>query len=276
MTKKIILIAIMGVLTSCSQELSLKTPEALISDGILNGKPAQLLHDFTLSTVALIEYSENFKTSTAFCTGTLISKNLVVTANHCLRDMRKNDMRVVFGTAADTADESLIREVENFRLHDFQAINDLNGLFLTAKNDIAVIKLKSVAPQWARPAVIAEKARIFKNSQILLSGFGVFDDTTMNQKPNLHFTNVRIHELTDDFLITDQTSNTGACAGDSGGPAFTKDPSSQQLVLVGVTRGPHNQARNCHEYGEYTRVDNHKVFINRSAIEMNGFMPVFN
>lgn len=246
------------------------TSEDGFSVGIINGKKANFLQDVTLSTVALVDNFSELEHLTAFCTGTLISKNIVVTAYHCLKMRRPDSFKVVFGLEANSADASMVIEVESFRLHQYSPTLDFMGKFLTAENDLAIIKLKTNAPAWSKPAKVAKKLIVDKGHQLILSGFGLNDENSKLQLPDLFYTEVRLVDIIDSILVTDNTQKTGSCHGDSGGPAYIKLPGTQGLVVVGATRGPHKQAHNCHEFGEYTRLDNQSRFISQSIQELHG------
>ncbi|UOE99989.1 hypothetical protein [Bdellovibrio reynosensis] len=78
---------------------------------------------------------------------------------------------------------------------------------------------------------------------------------------------------TENGILTIDQKNGGACAGDSGGPAYIE--STQGLVLVGATRGPTLDSENCRHFGEFTSVSAHKQFILEYAKLLNAEAPQF-
>lgn len=261
---------LMALLISCNQKH--KNLTSGFGSGIVNGQKAFPTSQVKFSTVALVENTDE---KAAFCTGTLISNDIVITAFHCLENIDKEDFRIVFGLTAKNISTNEIYEIEAIRLHDYKAIFDEEGDFLTAENDLAIVKLNKQAPAWTIPALVASQLLIKTSDQIILSGFGVNDDKEMSQLPDLFFTLVPVEKITNNIIVTNQTANTGACAGDSGGPAYITNKSGKHLIVIGATRGPHEQAYSCHEFGEYTRTDNQTEFIRNSIIDVNGQLPTF-
>lgn len=173
-----------------------------------------------------------------YCTGVLIASTVVLTARHCIVDdsvgQRESIVRFGRGFAeAKTADRQRIVE-------DIRAIN------IPHEVDLALLKLNSAAPAWAKPAVLASEATLHSNTSLRIVGFG---ENTSNVHHTKLFTDVGIaswkcirgvlvnkqppprHPASLFGCITGQDTVAGyfgpedglhadACHGDSGGPAF--------------------------------------------------------
>ncbi|UOE99988.1 S1 family peptidase [Bdellovibrio reynosensis] len=242
---------------------------------IIGGKAATETDAVTASTVSLLVNIDG--NLTPFCTGILISKNLVLSAQHCFATTAEQQIIVSFGTnIPKTMEEGTLREVESFVLHGkYKTIYDDNGFPISALNDVALIKLAEFAPESAQPAPILEEGLTLNDGQeLLLAGFGL----TYDLKPRVYATGmnyvrVPLAKTVDTILVTDQTSAKGACNGDSGGPAFLE--TSKGLIVVGITRGAHGRANDCRHFGEYTFASKFKKFILDTAHIDGAELPVF-
>jgi secreted trypsin-like serine protease len=213
----------------------------------------------------------------SFCTGTLISKNLVLTATHCISHLDEDEVFIHLGSKLPTsfADKSLLK-VKSWKAHpQFEIVLGSQDQPVSGRNDIALISIDGELPRRAKPALIASNNKpLTQGQKVILAGFGIVEELYGPIYANeLNNVEVPIAKLLDKMIITDQTSAKGGCSGDSGGPAFVK--ASNEFVVVGVTRGPHEEARDCRHYGEYTSVLHYKDFILDSAQELGAEVPQF-
>lgn len=246
-------------------------------ESIIGGKPATssglIMSPAVHSTVALVGvYNGLYE---PFCTGTLISKNLIMTASHCVADLNsKDEVKVFFGgSSLKKINGKSLYKVEDFITHP-DYLNKWQAdqhLF----NDIALVKLAQDAPEGFTPVEILDKSyKLTQGQEILLAGYGVIDDEQMSAAVSLNFVHVPFVSLhKESLLITDQRNSKGACAGDSGGPAYLE--SNGKLMVFGVTRGPHEDVLDCHHYGQYTYASMFQEFITESALKLGAKAPVF-
>ncbi len=219
------------------------------------------------STVALMYYNDSTKKLDAFCTGTLISQNLILTAAHCLQWMQVDELYVSFSISLNPDKDSLLNvKAEQFAIHPN---------FGSQRNDVALIKILVNAPSTHQPvAILSEEHQLQIGQMMILAGFGIMDDFNLTSTDALRRVEVPLAKIVDTILVTDQTKFSGACNGDSGGPAYLE--SSQQLFVYGITRGPHESASDCHHYGEYTYASKFQTFIQESANKLGADQPQFS
>ncbi|UYL09590.1 trypsin-like serine protease [Bdellovibrio sp. SKB1291214] len=267
--KKLMLIPLLA-LSACSYDSGNRSIKAQNNAAIINGQNVTDVEDYALSTVALVAEREG-QIST-FCTGTLISNNLVVTAAHCTAVFERMQAKVLFGTTipTDSKDARLVEIEESISNKDF-GVDSKTGL---TKGDVAVIKLVGGAPEGYKPVPVLESVSAIKAGDALsLIGWGRMSETEKVKTTNLQKTVVEVAQVRDEEIVTDQTKGTGACNGDSGGPAYIE--TSKGLVLAGATRGPETGYVDCHHYGNYTLLVNYKDFLKYAAQAMQGEYPQF-
>ena len=172
------------------------------------------------------------------CTGTLISKQLVLTAGHCIVTTNANLYRIYLGPAqsrdsSSSPDsfftvESLIRHE---KYNDGIIVNPSNEFF-----DIAMLKLSREIPEPYIPARLpSSNLELGSGENLLISGFGKkleFGRIVPSQKLRSAEVKVENGNLSPTHFSTRVVSS-GVCDGDSGGPAYINDGHS--LTLVGVT-----------------------------------------
>jgi hypothetical protein len=224
-TARVAFAAALSVSTACF-EASPETGSA--GAAITNGVP----DDGDPAVVALVRGER------VFCTGTLVSPTVVVTAGHCIG---QPDVAALFGTAVGDGE---LRDVIDQRAHpDFDAV--------TLSHDIGVVLLAEPAPESIEP--IAMRVQPLSASAVgaplRLVGFGLTaaDPTAESGRKR---EGVTILDALDPLSFTFVPSPSQTCMGDSGGPAFMDFGGVEQLV--GVTSAGD---QSCEEYGRDTRVD---------------------
>lgn len=113
----------------------------------------------------------------SFCTGTLVTPTVVVTAAHCLENRSTSDTQVFFGNNVFGSGE--YRQVSEMRIHQ-------NYNSQTVEYDIAIMRLSSPAPSGvtpipALPASIGLTAAD-QGSTVTFSGFGVTETNSSGVK----------------------------------------------------------------------------------------------
>jgi secreted trypsin-like serine protease len=191
------------------------TGEPTSETKIINGTLAPDGGAIEQSTVALA--SSNGQ---VFCTGTLIHKNYVVSAAHCLADYR-GTLYIGFGRSSS--------EFKYVKAADYEVNPAYTGSFNKAvPADISVIELSTAAPAGYNPVSIY-KGTLARGSNLALAGFG---QTQAGGSGRLYYTSVGVSSQTSSE-ITVYENGTGSCYGDSGGPAYVS--SGSRLQLIGAT-----------------------------------------
>ncbi len=256
-------------LSACSPNLA-KNDRA-----VLGGEDAPANSLVAKSTVSLgIKMDDSYE---SFCTGTIVSKNLILTATHCLEqfDGDYSEVVIYFGNNLEKYNSELERTIDQGRINeDYSIVLDSEEEMITALNDVALLKINGVIPATNKPvSIIDENLKLKDETTLTLAGWGILDDNIGNSPTVLQYVDVSLKKYWATHLITDQTADKGACSGDSGGPAFIRQ--NDQLIVVGATRGPHLPALDCRTYGEYTNLSVNKSFIVETANSLGAEEPTF-
>ncbi|WP_413558282.1 S1 family peptidase [Bdellovibrio sp. HCB209] len=214
---------------------------------IIDGQKLEQLSDLRASTVFVFIFSQN---SQRICTGTLIAKDLVLTAGHCSPDESKNEQVAIgFGLDANSAFSN------NGKLKSYGTVvrtavveqydrNKPQGS-LTVQYDLAIMQFKGSLPAEAKPRALPEAPfEISKASTLVLSGYG-FNNEINPDESALRMKTYPASQIADavydhtkrqayDFpgaIIIEQPEG-GVCDGDSGGPLFVQE--GPKLTMVGV------------------------------------------
>jgi secreted trypsin-like serine protease len=179
-----------------------------------------------------------------YCTGVLLTNNIVATAAHCVTPTPPD--QVYFGNDPGTKKGTFIA-VTTSRVHpDFDED--------TLVNDIAVVGLASTAPVAPLNIFVKEFDDSYIGLEIRLIGFGA---TAGNGSGNLRKrtgTTAITSYTNDDFRFRPAPSQT--CVGDSGGPAVAKIGDHE--AVIGLTSSGDS---NCATYGRDMRIDRYLPFI---------------
>jgi secreted trypsin-like serine protease len=196
----------------------------------------------------------------------LIAKNMALTAAHCV-DQGTDGMVVIFGTdiQADARDAVQVIGAE-IQPAWSQAHPDDQDM-----GDIAVVRFASDAPESFKPAHLASKKMSLKaGDTVTLAGYGITRANSQKGVGVLRKVDVKVlnPSLGETEMVLDQSDGSGACHGDSGGPAFlVKDG---KTYLVGVTNRsyPDTAVDDCKHQVVYTKVMPYRSWIADSEKEL--------
>ncbi|RME23555.1 MAG: hypothetical protein D6806_11075, partial [Deltaproteobacteria bacterium] len=212
-----------------------------------------------MATVAITNQPGSY-----FCSGTLITDSVVLTAAHCLEDYWGNPvdpttLQVFFGNNAYSTGQ--YRQVSEGIQHPQWNRN-------TLQRDIALLRLASTAPANVTPIPYLPSnlglTQADVGATVEFSGFGMTENGTDGQK--LHVQNA-IDVVCDDpagcnggnvvqyAMGYDETPG-GPCSGDSGGPAYLLRNGTE--YVAGITS---YGDQNCQYFGASTMPDRYASFI---------------
>lgn len=183
-----------------------------------------------------------------YCTGALITRNVILTAAHCV-DPAPPD-QVFFGSKLTSKKGTLIKVVDSKVHPDFDEA--------TLENDVALVVIESKAPAAPLNVLTADFDASYINRPIRLVGFGVKagGDQAGLRKRTGDTTILSYGD--DDFRFHPGPSQT--CNGDSGGPALATFGDHEAIVGLASSGDA-----DCKEYGRNMRVDRYVPFIQSYA-----------
>ncbi len=214
----------------------------------------------------------------AICTGSLIRPNVVLTAAHCLKAPEGSTLVgafTFFGLSLEDVMKEIqakntthVRSIKTVLIHESYKMSE------AVNHDIALIALKENAPQGFQVAELATEEvgkAMTAGSGLTLAGFGVskyevkgegeLREIVSEGSGKLRQTDgIKLLETdsTGQEMALDQSKGSGACHGDSGGPAYFTDSTTKKRYLVGITsRGEEP----CTKLVIYTRTLGYKTWI---------------
>lgn len=245
----------------------LTTEDLGAGQGIFGGEAVADDDAVLRSTVAIV----NLRYGQIVCTASLVSKNLVLTAGHCTTEDPRH-LAILFTNklpkTREQATASVTRKVIAGETHPQWPKND----FATDKNwgDIALLRFEGELPaNYAPVRLLSNKTLLAPQGEAWLAGFGWTSGRLKTEAEGLNKTKVKIEDpdFSETELQMNQKNGTGACHGDSGGPAFIEVEG--QLVLVGVTSRGHDDPNDtCEVFSLYSSVPAQMEWLKAAAINL--------
>lgn len=204
--------------------ISSYSPTLAINGGVTGSS------DIVAQTVMIVS------TRGASCTGTVIARDLVLTAAHCVQP--KSDYAVVFATGGAPRIVPLARIV----LHP--KYDPLQFEKRKPSPDMAIVKISEPFPSRYRVARLSAKPGFPKHGEMfMLAGFGFARDGDERSAGTLRSVTLPNQGSTGDSMIRVSAGNggtAGACTGDSGGPVYRR---GEVAGVIGWTSIP--AGKNC-------------------------------
>ena len=170
------------------------------------------------------------------CTGTALSRDVVLTAAHCLIGQRKRSVKVY-----QTGEVIPVGKIAQHPRFDAKAY-----AMSRATADVALVKLDKPLPDIVAPAEIAPARRVAVGETLTIAGFGVTAAFTpyglgVPREAALTVTgqpgSLQIRLI--DPVTRNERAGLGACTGDSGAPAY--DAEGRIVGVVSWSTAPNNE-----------------------------------
>ncbi|MFN8944916.1 MAG: S1 family peptidase [Pseudobdellovibrionaceae bacterium] len=260
-----------SLMTACAPQQKSSSGLNLAGKGsssqIVNGVEIKSIDPLAKSTVALADLQGNQLSQ--FCSGTLIAKNVVVTAGHCAEYLLEvQEGYVLFGL---TEKDSISIRIANAVIHEGYN-NNSNFIYKGEKigknwNDLALIQMESDAPEGFVPAeILPDDALLVDLDVVTLAGYGLTSGGSLGKGAGiLRKTDVLVEQtrFSDQEFVTDEVG-TGSCNGDSGGPVYLQK-NGKTYVVGATSRGDFM----CESFGVYTALARFKPWIAQVMEQFN-------
>lgn len=267
MNKAVLLIASLFLVVACApQNFQEQTVHPTDSSQIVGGDKVESSSNIGRSTVGIYESKIGY-----ICSGTLIAKNLILTAAHCV-DPKAKDLVVIFAPEMKKAGKEQIRRVTGQVVHDGYT----GEVQSKDTNDIAVLRFEGEAPAGYQVApMLFDSGYLNNNVRTIVAGYGLNWTILLSKGAGtLRTAKLSIEDV--NFSRTEvmlgQSVRRGICSGDSGGPAYLE--LNGRLHVWGVaSRGdslPGLLTPKCMLFSVFTRVDAHQDFIAKAVAELRG------
>ncbi len=207
------------LLTSCAQDLA----DSFGSDrrGIVNGTRDPQVVPLTPEQVRAVGWLHVVElVNDPFCTATLISPTVAVTALHCVSGAVAGHLGFGVGTDPSNPDETFL----------------ISEVFEHPGVDVAAMVLEpgaipNVAPIQVNTASIS---RSDVGKALDAAGYG---DTRDPRRDGRWFARVHLAEVSPSEVVVDGRGQQGICYGDSGGPLLDLDDSGHPVVVAVESHG---------------------------------------
>ncbi|MBY0554515.1 trypsin-like serine protease [bacterium] len=267
--KLTVLAASLSVLASCAKSTNAQSSaeSETLAGNIVNGVASTDAFQKENGVVGLVIKSDDGE---GICSGTLISRKIVLTAAHCLDTSSSNirSIMVVFTQDVKKATKETVRFGTKGRVHE-AFLSSAGGT--GAWNDIALLLLNEEAPanvKVARLPSLLQTNPVAAKMQLTQAGFGKTEATRFALKDTSgtlrQVSGIEVIALVNEGKELQLRENgKGSCNGDSGGPAYVKSADGK-LTQVGVnSRG--TDPSSCIGVGIFTNVAAHLQWIQKNS-----------
>lgn len=247
---KVVTLALMTIICVNCEKSNVST-SASVGDqpvaGIINGRDATAKMVATgglaNSTVGIFILTDKVKGSGALCSGTLIAKDMILTAGHCMTGATADQVNIYF-QATDLDPSAKAATIKSFVINPGYVADESDS-----KDDVAILRLSETAPSTMTPSELAPSSVDIVKVGKVTFGFGQADDRHNTPGGRDGSAVLRYTLVSDETevvpstaeegnhagMIATDSSLTGTCHGDSGGPLFAMDNATHKLLLAGVT-----------------------------------------
>ena len=214
--------------------------ESSPSASMVNGTVVHRPSDISRSVVALVMAGQKGQ---SLCSGTILDERTILTAAHCV-DHSPRELIVVFGPVVQTSKPEMRRQA-------IAAVQHPQWKYGQRMGDIALVSFRGGLPEGFTPVTLAGPSfPLSFRRDLFMIGYGISNPARQGGGGILRQTHSAVVglERPDQIVVDERLS--GACFGDSGGPAFAR--LDDQVVQVGLAHSVMNQS--CDMASFYTGV----------------------
>lgn len=254
------LILLLSVVSlACSSDDPLLGQVGESEQEIINGVKSS--SNFMKSVGALVVRQGMYQA--AFCSGTLVAQNLVLTAGHCLEKVTASNVSFYVGTQANGPIGPTTYPAKDFVFHPSYVKNASPPSSLADYYDIALVRLSKGVPyspaRMVRQQQVATLLRL--GDKVLVMGFGKTDPKTNSTGTKMQgFSTLKMIGTSEVWIDNSKWSQ--KCFGDSGGPSLMATTINGPLEwhVMGVAS---RTGQDCTGGSVETRVDKYLSWIHK-------------
>jgi secreted trypsin-like serine protease len=243
------------------------------SSSIIGGDPVLTSDVISKTTVAIVLdiTDKDGKEAQALCTGTLIAKNIVLTAGHCAQGQAPTDkvrILLAFNSDLNKIQKTDVRIVTQVVIHPNYGKTGSDGEDM---NDLSLMKFTGDLPAGYQVAqFLADESVLVPDAVVTLAGYGLTDGTNQTSDNLLRKVDVKIAEAFGKTeIVLDQTEGKGACHGDSGGPALINVNGTEYVWGV-TSRGVGKDGKDdCSLASVYTKIKSQSDFVQSAIAQLS-------
>lgn len=253
------------LLTACAPEYPQQSHLDEPGVGIVGGERIPSSSTIGRSTVGIYEKKMGY-----ICSGTLIGKNLILTAAHCV-DPEAKDLVIFFAPEMKKATAAQMRRVSGSVVHS--QYNQQVQSKDTA--DIAVLRFEGEAPAGFQVApLLLQPGHLNNDRRTIVAGYGLSWTVLLQKgagKLRTAYLAIDDVEFSRTEVMLGQSVRRGICSGDSGGPAYLEVNGRLHVWGVASRRDslPGFLTPKCMLFSIFTRVDVYQDFIQEAIRELS-------
>lgn len=256
-------LALFSLQTTAKAEM----PADFAVDAIINGQKVPNSSRFYKTTVMLVMLTQkDGQSGMGLCSGTLIGKQLVLTAAHCVKDVDTGAQFVAI--AAVLGNGQKVKAEKWLADPSYSHVEDYIG-FQKAKrpvNDIALIKLEQPAGEGTLLSSLpAAHLPLGGAEDMVIAGYGRSVATDPNSITTLNFewTSGALQHVRGGADYQIEMTGVQPCSGDSGGPIF-RAKETGPLTVLGVISHVKGQ---CESSARAISISHHLNFVRNTAAQ---------